>query len=138
MELIENFLLNHKLGCFLAAPQTDFDKGKNFFQNHWFAQLFIEKVCRISAFHTNSCFPYNDVKIYKTALIIYKREMLVSHFEYLMQDQCLLRTFHVNSFFNTLIWYICALNLFFPNSWGKNVLRMKQFLQLGCNQGSTK
>ena len=46
--------MDHDLGCLLAVPDSEWDKGKNFFQNLWFAWLFIERVCKTNAFHTIS------------------------------------------------------------------------------------
>ena len=65
MEAVENFLMDHDLGWLLAVPEDDLSKGKNFFQNHWFAKLFIERVQKTSAFPTIIGSFYNWVKIYK-------------------------------------------------------------------------
>ena len=89
MEEIENFLMDHDLGWVLTVPETELSMGKNFFQNCWFALLFIERVRKTSAFHTINGSFHNEVMIYKTNLNTFltadKRGTLVRHLEHLMQ-----------------------------------------------------
>ena len=66
MEAVENFLMDHDLGWLLAVPESKLSKGKNIFQNRWFAWLFIERVWKTSAFHTINGSFHNGVKIYQT------------------------------------------------------------------------
>jgi len=121
MEAVGNFFMDHDLGWLLTVPESELSKGKNFFQNRWFAWLFIERVRKTSAFHTINGSFHNGVAIYKTALNTFltadKRGTLVRRLEHLMQDLRLLRTTDIHSFFTTLMWYIRALNLLAPNSW---------------------
>ena len=114
--------MDHDLGWLLAVPELYFSKGKKFFQHHWFAWLFIERVWKTSAFHPISDSFHNRMTIYKTALSTFftvdKRVTLVRHLEHLMQNLWLLHVTNTHFFFITLMWYIHALNLLVPNSWG--------------------
>ena len=68
MEAVENLLVDHDLEWLLAVPESKLSKGKNFFQNCWFAWLFIERVRKTSVFHTINGSFHNRVKIYQTNL----------------------------------------------------------------------
>ena len=122
IEAVENFLMDHDLGWLLAVPESKLSKGKNFFQNRWFAWLFIERVQKTSAFHTINGSFHNGVKIYQTALSTFltadKRGTLVRQLEHLMQDLWLLHAADTHSFFTTHMWYIRTLNLLSQNNWG--------------------
>ena len=42
-ESVKNFFMDHDLGCHQAVSELDLSKGMNFFQNCWFAWMFIER-----------------------------------------------------------------------------------------------
>ena len=90
MEAVKNFLMDHDLGWLLVVLEVDLSKGKNFFQNCWFAWLFIERVLKISAFHNISGSFHNMVKIDKTTLntllTMEKRGTLVRCLKHIVQD----------------------------------------------------
>ena len=131
MEAVENFLMDHDLGWLLAVAESELSMGKNFFQNRWFARLFIEKVRKTSAFHMINGSFNNGIMIYKTSLNTFltadKRGTLVRHPKHLMQDLRLLHATNIHSFFTTLMWYICSLNLIAPNSWAPDEVESERY-----------
>ena len=67
-----------------------------------------------------------------------KRGTLVRCLEHLMQDLHLLHATDMHSFFTTLMWYIHALNLLAPNSWGPEKMEGEMIFLLKMSKAAIR